>query len=453
MPAALRYSLPAVLIAPCSPLPREHPDLFPKDDVTSSENIPGTPATDAGNPAPATADSAPPAPATTDPALPAPVIPEPDQTERVILRSAEETGEAGCPCDLIVIEDSTGALTSFALDLVADHPSATVWSWNASCAESRALTGLFPEQVATGRLRLPAGEAPVPLEEFAAGSEAHLVLARLPKSLPGLEDLAGRLAQIAVRTGREDLTLVAGGRVKHMTRSQNEVLGAVFRDVRASRGLGKSRALIAAAPQAGITAPEPMHGAATVSVRGDRRELALRGIGGVFGGARPDAGSLLLLEALDAALTGGELEAHQAVDLGSGNGLLTAYLAAALPDAAVVGSDDDADAVAATHATLAANALEREEVRVTWDASLSRLPDHSIDLVLLNPPFHDGTAVDATLVQGLLDAAARVLRPEGQLWFVHNSHLRYRPEVERRIGPVTQRARDRRFTVLSARRR
>src|SRR5699024_12851282 len=70
--------------------------------------------------------------------------------------------------------------------------------------------------------------------------------------------------------------------------------------------------------------------------------------------------------------------------------------------------------------------------------------------VLRNPPFHDGTVVDATLVQGLLDAAARVLRLGGQLWFVHNSHLRYRAELTRRFGDVRQRARDRRFTVLSA---
>ena len=89
-------------------------------------------------------------------------------------------------------------------------------------------------------------------------------------------------------------------------------------------------------------------------------------------------------------------------------------------------------------------------MEVTWDVSLSRCEEASADLVLLNPPFHDGTVVDATLVQGLLDAAARVLRPGGQLWFVHNSHLRYRPEVEARFGAVRQRARDRRFTVLSA---
>jgi 16S rRNA (guanine1207-N2)-methyltransferase len=392
--------------------------------------------------------------------VPFPGIPALDQTERVILRAAEEEGGTGCPCDLLVLGDVTGALTAAALELVAEQPGARVWSWSVSRTETAALAALLPEALAEGRLVLPTGTEPATLEEFAASADAHLALARLPKSLAALEDLARRLAVLAARTGREDLTLIAGGRVKHMTRSQNDTLATAFAEVRGSRGLGKSRALVAVPPRAGITLAEPAEGSATVTVRGERRELALRGVGGVFGGARPDAGSLLLLEALDAALVAGEIasgadgtpesDGVSAVDLGCGNGLLTAYLAAALPGACVLGSDDDADAVASTRASLTASGLASEGVHVAWEESLSQQDDGSADLVLLNPPFHDGTVVDATLVQGLLDAAARVLRPGGQLWFVHNSHLRYRPELETRFGTVRQRARDRRFTVLSA---
>ena len=407
-----------------------------------------------------------------DPA-PLPDVPVPDQTERVILRAAEEEGGTGCPCDLIVLGDSTGALTAAALELVAAQPEAKVWSRGTSCAATAALARLLPGPLAAGRLVLPPGAAPRPREGFAARAEAHLVLARLPKSLAALEDLARRLAVLAARGGREDLALVAGGRIKHMTRSQNDVLATAFAEVRGSRGLGKSRALIASAPRPETTIAEPVPGRATVTVRGQRRELSLRGVGGVFGGARADAGSLLLVGALDAALLSGEIvTAHAeefdatgtgpgagavpaagpgaAVDLGCGNGLLTAYLAAALPGARVLGSDDDADAVSATRATLAASRLDRDGVEVAWDESLSQVAEGSVDLVVLNPPFHDGTVVDATLVQGLLDAAVRVLRPGGQLWFVHNSHLRYRGEVEARFPQVRQRARDRRFTVLSA---
>ncbi|WP_157975578.1 class I SAM-dependent methyltransferase [Brachybacterium sp. YJGR34] len=391
---------------------------------------------------------------TPDPADARPTAPEddvapPDQTERVILQAAEEAGGLAAPRDLLVVGDATGALTAAALAALAGHDRARVRSWTVSRTEALALAERFAAEVATGRLLLPTAREPLSLDEFAAGTDARLMLARLPKALSALEELARGAAALAGGDGR-DMVIVAGGRTKHMTRRQNEVLARSFAEVRASRGLGKSRALIAAAPRPDRPAPQAASGEAAVPVRGQERVLPLRARGGVFGGARPDAGSLLLLEALDRALVAGEVTAEAAVDLGSGSGLLTAYLAAALPAAQVLGSDDDADAVASTRATLAAAGLERDGVAVTWDAALAGAEADSADLVLLNPPFHDGTAVDATLVQGLLDAAARVLRPGGQLWFVHNSHLRYRPELAARIGPVRQRARDRRFTVLSA---
>ena len=409
--------------------------------------MPHTPAADAVDEDPAVG-----APYDTGPVAPTPQ--GPDQTDRVIIAAAEEIG-TGCPCGLIVVDDATGELTAFALASVAEHPDAMVLSWTSSLPLATSLRERFAGQIEAGRLHVPAGPDVLPLEQAAAEVEGHLlVLMRLPKAVHALEDRARRLAA-AVRTGGQDgLGIIAGGRVKHMTRAQNDALATVFSEVRASRGIGKSRALIATELRASSAAPVAIDGSARVAVRGQQRELALRGVGAVFGGASADAGSRLLLQALDRALVSGDLTADApvtaAADLGCGNGLMTAHLAAALPEASVLGSDADADAVSSTRATLAANALEREEVEVSWGDALSRVADSSLDLVLLNPPFHDGTSVDATLVQGLLDTAARVLRPGGQLWFVHNSHLRYRTEVERRVGAVQQRARDRRFTVLSA---
>src|SRR5699024_3438960 len=99
---------------------------------------------------------------------------------------------------------------------------------------------------------------------------------------------------------------------------------------------------------------------------------------------------MLLLERLDRSVSAGETTAGGAIDLCCGNGLLTAYLAAALPEAQVLGSDDDAAAVASTRAPLEASGRTRGAVRVTWDHSLAREETGSADLVLLNPPFHDG---------------------------------------------------------------
>lgn len=381
----------------------------------------------------------------------------PAQTDRVIISAAEEIGIGGSDA-LIAIDDVTGELTAYALAAISEQSDATVLSWASSYAVASGLRQRFAEQVDSGLLRVPSGPQAVSLEDAVSEVGDHVVaLMRLPKALHALEHRVRSLAAPIGAREQSSLRVVAGGRVKHMSRNQNDVLATVFSEVRASRGIGKSRALIGSVLRERPAGPSVAEGSSQVAVRGQQRPVSLRATGAVFGGARADAGSRLLLQALDQAVAAGELATEEepvttAVDLGCGNGLLSAYLAAALPESAVLGSDDDTDAVLSTRATLAANGLDREDVQVTWDDAISQLQDRSVDLVLLNPPFHDGTAIDATLVQGLLDAASRVLRPGGQLWFVHNSHLRFRTEVERRVGPVRQRARDRRFTVLSAQR-
>lgn len=393
----------------------------------------------------------------------------PDRVDRLILEIAEQEAPLTGSAAVVVVGDVTGALTAAALDGAA--AGAPVLSWSESAHVTRGLRAEHPDALTSGRLRLTedAGEdgehggLPAALADLGPSGDdtptdgagkGIVVLARLPRAVRAVTDLG--LALAAGADGRP-LDVVTGGRVKHMTRAFNPALERAFDHVHATRGSGSARCLVARGPRSDAPRAALLEGTATVPVGGSPRELSLRAIGDVFGGAAADPGSLLLLDALDAAGTGasGSVDGSDpgpadVLDLGCGNGLLTAYLAARLPDAAVHGSDDDLDAVRSTRSTLVASGLARDGVTVGWDDGLAGHEPGSVDLVLLNPPFHDGPGIDPTLVQGLLDAASRVLRRGGQLWLVHNSHLRYRTEVERRVGPVVQRARDRRFTVLSA---
>ena len=59
------------------------------------------------------------------------------------------------------------------------------------------------------------------------------------------------------------------------------------------------------------------------------------------------------------------------------------------------------------------------------------MADGSVDLVLLNPPFHVGAGVHAGAGLKMIEAAGRVLAPGGELWTVYNRHLPYLPALER----------------------
>lgn len=276
---------------------------------------------------------------------------------------------------------------------------------------------------------------------------AQLVLLQLPRSLAELEEISWNIARYA----DPSVVLLAGGRDKHMSRGMNEVLARHFKTVTAGRGWRKSRVLTAMQPK-----PVEALGEPRFPEYASDAELSfqLAAFGATFGGATLDHGSRLLLRTLrekPPAVADGAVPAR-VVDIGCGNGVLAVSAALFWPEAQVLASDQSAAAVAATRLTAAAAGVEDRLSIIRADAS-EAVPDGFADLVLLNPPFHTGATVHQGVGQRLIRSCAGALAPGGELRLVFNSHLDYRPLIEREIGPTRQLARDRTFTVLAATRR
>lgn len=322
------------------------------------------------------------------------------------------------------------------------------------------------QDLATGRRALGRNAEELGIDGFTsheldAGllAGARLVLLQLPKSLAELEEIADAVA----RWSAPDVVLIAGGRVKHMTPTQNDVLARNFAQVQPQRAERKSRLIVVSEPrEAPVDPPFP------VTARHDG--LTLVAHGGAFAGARLDIGTRALLDALalspalrqaqgpsSPALRQAqgptEVEAPPRVlDLGCGTGALAVSYALAHPEAQVTATDRSAAAVASARATVAANGVI-DRVTVTHDDAASGVADASVDVVLLNPPFHLGSSVHTGAATRLFEAAARVLRPGGELFTVYNSSLGYRAQLERLIGPTAQLHRTPKFTVTRSIRR
>lgn len=322
------------------------------------------------------------------------------------------------------------------------------------------------QDLATGRRALARNAGELGIEGFASHeldggllADARLVLLQLPKALAELEEIADAVARWAA----PDAVLVAGGRVKHMTLAQNEVIGRSFGIVQPQRAERKSRLLVASEPR---EAPERPPFPVTAMHDG----LMIVAHGGAFAGPRLDIGTRVLLEALGLGGGAGSSStraengvarrepgvAHggsrTVLDLGCGTGALAVSYARAHPDARVIATDRSAAAVASARATVEANQVV-DRVEVTHDDAASEIADASVDVVLLNPPFHLGTSVHTGAATRLFQASARVLRPGGELFTVFNSSLGYRAELGRLVGPTEQLHRTPKFTVTRSIRR
>lgn len=370
-----------------------------------------------------------------------------DAADLLLLDTAAAWWEAGHRSEhTVVLDDSWGALTC---GLIRAQHGGRVRVAQDNLLGERALSANADE------LRLGVPEPEQVTGELFAG--AQMVLMVLPRSLETLREWAELIAGNAA----SDVVVLCGGRDKHMNRSMNEVLGAVFREVSASRGRQKSRVLTARGPRRGTAASS-----ASVPRRRDHdvglsRPLRLVGAGAVYGGAKLDPGTDLMMRTLRQhglmeQLTDGHavrerraVGASPVVDFGCGNGTVAAWTALEYPQVSVHAVDQSASAVRSAELTAAANGVA-ERVQVSRMDALEGFADDSAELILLNPPFHRGNAVDPGIAHRLFRDAGRVLAPGGRLVCVWNSHLRHRAALQQHVGPTRQLARNATFTVTES---
>lgn len=135
---------------------------------------------------------------------------------------------------------------------------------------------------------------------------------------------------------------------------------------------------------------------------------------GVFSADGPDPGSELLAQALPPKL------GPKVVDLGAGWG----YLSRAVLAREGVKRLDLVEAEALALDCAREN-IRDERARFHWADALSFRPESLAETVVTNPPFHTGRAADPSLGIGFIQAARRMLAPDGALWLVANRHLPY----------------------------
>jgi 16S rRNA (guanine1207-N2)-methyltransferase len=166
---------------------------------------------------------------------------------------------------------------------------------------------------------------------------------------------------------------------------------------------------------------------------------------GVFAWDRIDPASALLAECFTPELAG------RAADLGCGWGYLSDQLLSRCPDiTALDGFEAERRALELALENLAPHA-SRVALGLHWRDVREGLPA-VYDLIISNPPFHQGRAAEPALGQAFIAAAADALRPGGRLLLVANAHLPYEAGLRARFATVRVLRVERGFKVFEARR-
>ena len=177
----------------------------------------------------------------------------------------------------------------------------------------------------------------------------------------------------------------------------------------------------------------------SLALRG--REIPLVTQAGVFAGDRIDPGTRLLLDALPERIDGAVL------DLGCGIGAIGIV-------ALLLGSErvdmTDVNLLAVQAATENLHRLGLSGVRPLAGDVYDAVGAARYDLIVSNPPFHRGKAVDLSVADRLIDDAPAHLAVGGSLLLVANAFLAYGKRMTRVFRDVETIAATRQYHVIRA---
>ncbi len=273
--------------------------------------------------------------------------------------------------------------------------------------------------------------------QLADGTDAvaryDLVLSHLPR---GREVVEGLIRQVAV-------ALKPGGRFYLVAHKRAGVKSAV---ACAARFLGRAGVVrqrrgyhVALAVKTRPQTLEVFPGSQSLEIILEGVPTTLLGRPGVFAWDRLDDGTAALVQAM-------EVHPGEAVlDLGCGTGLLA--LAAVRRGGRVTALDADLRAVESARRTLAANGASAE---VLLSDCAQAVLERRFDVVLCNPPFHQGVGVEYDVARQMVRDAAALLRPGGRFYLVSNAFIRYEREMAGRFAGIEEVFNDRRYRVLRA---
>lgn len=316
-----------------------------------------------------------------------------------------------------VINDTFGALT---LALASYHPVWIGYNWTAKHAfHENAIRNNLPE---TPSIWLDDDNWPM---------NPGFVVLSIPKEL----DLLEQQLSLITKNAPAGVPVMASGMTRNIHTSTIRLFESYLGDVVSSLAWKKAR-LVTGTTHGEKSSPKLIQ----TSYLDPRSGAIVVSLPGVFSADHPDPGSSLLAHAVSSINPESTV-----LDLGCGNGYLLAVVGLKVDGLKLFGSDDSRMAVSSTVQTLEKNGL-RGDIR--HGHTTADFEEHTMDVILCNPPFHQGHSRHDQIAWDMFTSAKKVLKPDGVFYVVGNRNLGYHIQLGRLFRSVMVQASDSMYTVF-----
>lgn len=267
--------------------------------------------------------------------------------------------------------------------------------------------------------------------------DIDLVLIKIPKNAGFLTDLLAKLSAAL----KPQTPVIAAGKVKEIHTSTISAFERFMGATHTSLAVKKSRLIFTKQVN------KPQKSKFPVTWQLENSDFTITNHANVFSRDSLDIGARFFINYLPQTT-----KKKHIVDLGCGNGVIGLLTQQKCPNSHLTFVDESAMAVASAKLNLNYNLPEQDADFVQNDC-LSNFPSNSQDIILCNPPFHQQQAVTDHIAWQMFVDAHRVLREGGEIRIVGNRHLDYHEKLKRLFGGYKLLGSNKKFVVLSAKKR
>jgi len=259
------------------------------------------------------------------------------------------------------------------------------------------------------------------------------VVIQIPKNMSFFEDLLCHLTQHLHPQSK----VICGSMVKHLAPTSFDLLNKYIGKTSTSLAQKKARLVFADFEKTETQSPYP------ISVKIENFEFPFTNHSNLFSRDKLDIGTRFFLEHIPRG------DFKSILDLGCANGIIGIKAKMMNPDAKIIYSDDSAMAIESARTNYQNNF--KDEPSLFWTNCFENQPKNSLDLVLCNPPFHQGNTIGDFIAWQMFQDAYDALNGGGVLRVIGNSHLGYQVKLKKLFGNSNIVATNSKFIICDAR--